>query len=124
MTAESLNLFAYLRALIERLMFDARYNRVEAERVIHSVQATLGDIGAEYEGTPPEGLEAIYSLMRESVELFDLSCQQILAFVATDNEEYLMGALAQAEEADDVLMMVTDLVSEQKSHLEAMAEAY
>ena len=124
MTSEGFSLFAFLQALVERLSLDAQVDRAEVATLVGGIRDDLAAMTSEYEQPPPAGLEAINALMVELLLLFDLSCQQVLAFLETDDEVYLTGALAQAEEAEDVLMTVRELVVEQKNLLSEMADTY
>ena len=123
METQRFNLLEFVRALVERLMLNAEFNRGEVERLVVAIQEDLERIRADYTEPAPEGAETVQELMLEAVDLYGKSLQEILIFLDDNDEDHLSRSVFAAEEASDVLLAMEDVIQANKHVLSEMVQA-
>lgn len=123
MQERNLNQLELIYGLVERLMLTSDFNKEELEDVIGSVRDELDGIRLHYEAPAPTGAEAVQDLMLESLTLFDESFEEITLFLQDEDEDRLGRAVSQAEEANDILVAIEDVIQNNKHVLSEMVEA-
>lgn len=117
------SLYDLVLSLVENLMRNAHFDAVALRGVLDEARGTVGEVASCYDAPAPEGAEAIRELMLESLTLFDSALAQIEAFIDDAEEERLSLAMRDAQEANDLLEAVEDLVQVSKDIISEMVEA-
>ena len=118
-----MNLLDMIYGFVERLMLSTDFNADEIEKLLDSVRHDLDAMRAHYAGPAPAGTEAVGQLMLESLTLFDESFDEISQFLQDQNEDRLRVAVARADEANDILSAVEEIIQINKHVLSEMVQA-
>jgi len=119
----SLNLLELVYGLVEKLLLTVDYHREELTDLIESVQDNLAEIKSNYEKPAPRGAEGVQSLMVEALSLFDGAFQGILDFMDDEDEAYLKNSVSLAEEGNDLLGAIEEVIQQNKDIISEMIEA-
>jgi hypothetical protein len=117
------DLLSFILGVVERLMLTVDYDGERLRQVVEASRSELAEMAGGYEGEVPPGAEAVRELMLESLHLYDSALAHILAFLDDEDEERLRVAVAEAEEASDVLGLVDSLIQTSKDLLSEMTSA-
>ena len=123
MPKRNLNLLELIYGLVERLMLSTEFNKDDMEGLFGSIRDDLDGIRAHYQEPAPEGTQGVAELMVESLTLFDSSFNELTEFLFDQDEDRLRRAVLQAEEANDILSAVEDVIQTNKQIISEMVEA-
>ena len=119
----TLNLLELIYGLVERLMLTTEFNAEEMETFIDTVRDDLDEVRAHYKEPAPDGAQAVQELMLESLQLFDESFEEVTQFLHDTDEDHLRRAVAQSEDANDILSAVEEVIQHNKHVLSEMVQA-
>lgn len=120
---ESNNLIELINAIVEQFQLGTEYDKDALQNLVGGIRHELAAMAAQYEGNVPAGGEAVRELMVECIGLYDQALDEITLFMNDLEDDRPQLALQLAEEANDVLTCVEDLIQTQKNILSEMVEA-
>lgn len=117
------NLMDFIYALVERLMMSSDFRRDDLTALLEPVLDDLRAMQSQYVGSCPEGTEAVQALMGEMVGLYEQSLLEIVAYLGDEEDSHLQAAVCMAEEANDLLTLIEDVIQTNKDMLSEMVDA-
>ena len=120
---KKLNLLELVYCLVERMMLSTEFSKDDLESLFGSIRDDLDKMRTHYETPAPDGTQAVAELMSEALTLFDSSFNEMTEFLFDQDEDRLRRAVLSAEEANDILAAVEDVIQTNKQVISEMVEA-
>ncbi|MHC9544171.1 MAG: hypothetical protein AB9903_32055 [Vulcanimicrobiota bacterium] len=118
-----MDLKTYIKSLGEHLLCEPAYSKDALSEALTVISDDIGTIRASFTGNAPAGLEPVRDFMLESLNLYMQSVEDIRKYMSNEDSELLERAIVKAEEAEDIIGAVEDVIQEHKDWLSQMTEA-
>jgi len=118
-----MDLKTYIKSLGEHLLCEPTYNRDALSDALNVISDDIGSIRQSFTGSAPQGLEPVRDFMLESLNLYMQSVEDMKKYMSSEDSELLESAIVKAEEAEDIIGAVEEVIQEHKDWLSRMSEA-
>ncbi|MDQ7822374.1 MAG: hypothetical protein RDV48_06225 [Candidatus Eremiobacteraeota bacterium] len=118
-----MDLKTYIRTLGEHLLSEPEYDKDALNEVLDTVSTDIRDIRQNFTGETPSGLEPVRDFMVESLDLYMQSLDDMRKYVDSEDRDSLNDAIVRAEEAEDIMGAIEQVIQEHRDWLAEMTEA-
>jgi hypothetical protein len=117
-----MDLGAYIKSLGEHLLCEPVYNRDALDEALSTITGDIQDIRQNFNRQAPPGLESVQTFMLESLNLYMQSIDDMRNYMSSEDRDLLEQALVKAEEAEDIVVALEEVIQDRKDWLSQMTE--
>ncbi len=118
-----MDLKTYIKSLGEHLLCEPAYDKDALSEALNVISDDISSIRNSFAGNAPQGLEPVRNFMLESLNLYMQSVEDMKKYMSNDDSELLESAMVKADEAEDIIGAVEEVIQEHKDWLSQMTEA-
>lgn len=118
-----MDLRTYIRTLGDHLLSEPEFNKDALKNALDMVSADVEEIRRGFMDEAPAGLESVRDFMRESLDLYMQSIEDMKQYMTSEERDYLEQAMVKAEEAEDIMGAIDQVIQEHSDWLNEMTEA-